>query len=272
MTFITESELREYWKNGQGKLPSFPPKTRFSAAALDFIKAHNIHIIHSSSPKEPEVNQPKADDLATTASGWDKPGQFPVVLSGDIPVCQECGQPLHAKPEHMTQIDSGHFAHKTNPRLLLRGRVDSLHAIVMLTASIARRYELPELARHIDTLAAYCREIMSAEYNLRPVMPLIMMSLSEDQIHDASHWPEKYVGIPHIVPGAQDHEVLHWLNMLRSQCREVEIIAIQAFPQSEFDTENIGASLARAFNRLSSAVYVLELYFTVGVLSWKVRN
>ena len=270
MTYITESELREMWRNGSGQLPIFSQKTRFSAAALDFLKAHQLNVCYTTD--ELPVTEKSKDDISNNNSSWDKPGQYPVVLSGAVPVCQECGTPLFSKPEHMTQIDAGHFAAKTSPRLIFRGRIDSLHAIVMLTASISRKFELPELAKNLDTLAAYCREIMSAEYNFRPVAALVMMGKNENELHEISHWPEKQVGIPHLVPCPRDHEVIHWLNFLRSQSREVEIVALQAFPTTELDTTSVGFSLAHALNRLSSAIYVLELYFQAGILNWKVKG
>lgn len=40
--FVTESELRELWQNGRRPLPAFPPGTRFSPAALDFLRAHGL--------------------------------------------------------------------------------------------------------------------------------------------------------------------------------------------------------------------------------------
>lgn len=257
MSVITESELRELWQNGRGQLPAFPPGTRFSSAAQDFLKTNRVEVRYESAPTVQNVD-------------WNKPGTFPVVLTGPLPVCSECGQPLHAKPEHLTQIDAGHFAPKTSPRLILRGRVDSLHALVMLTASVARRFELPELAQQLDTLAAYCREIMSAEYNLRPAAALTLMGKSEAELHEISHRPDQHLGLPHLVPGPHDHEILHWLNVLRTQAREVEVVALQAFPPDAPDPTGVNASLARALNRLSSAVYVLELYFQAGKLSWKV--
>lgn len=264
MTVITESELRELWQNGRGKIPTFPDGTRFSAAARDFLRAQHLEVQYAP--------QPTTQSSATTSGVWDKPGSFPVILNGPLPVCVECGQAMQAKPEHMTQIDAGHFASKTNPRLVFRGRVDSLHAIMMLTAATARRFELPELAQHLDTLAAYCREIMSAEYNRRKVAKLVMMGKNEAELHEISHWPDKHLGIQHIIPGACDHEILHWLNMLRTQCREVEITSLQVFPQKNHDAEFPGSDLATALNRLSSAVYVLELYFQAGKLNWKVKG
>jgi hypothetical protein len=35
---ITEEELRQDWQNGRGRIPSFPPGTRFTPAALDFLR------------------------------------------------------------------------------------------------------------------------------------------------------------------------------------------------------------------------------------------
>jgi ethanolamine utilization cobalamin adenosyltransferase len=261
MSVFTESELREMWQNGRGQIPPFPPGTRFSAAAQDFLNAHHLDVHFEAAPSPPS-------SFPTTAE-WDKPGTFPVVLTGPVPICAECGQPLPHKPEHMTQIDPGHFAPKTAPRLVMRGRVDSLHGMVMLTAAVARRFQLPELAGGLDTLAAYCREIMSAEYNLRPTAPLVMLGKSENELHEISHWPDRHLGMAHLVPGPQDHEILHWLNVLRTQAREVEIVALTAFPPGNLDPSGVGPSLTRALNRLSSAVYVLELYFQAGKLSWK---
>jgi ethanolamine utilization cobalamin adenosyltransferase len=51
--------------------------------------------------------------------------------------------------------------------------------------------------------------------------------------------------------------MLHWLNVLRTQAREVEVVALSAGPI---------ANLPQALNRFSSAVYVLELYWKAGKL------
>lgn len=43
MAFITEAELREKWKNGTTQF-NFPAETRFSPAALDFIKTWSLDV------------------------------------------------------------------------------------------------------------------------------------------------------------------------------------------------------------------------------------
>jgi len=39
---ITEEELREAWRNGQGRLPDFPADARFTPAARDFLAARGL--------------------------------------------------------------------------------------------------------------------------------------------------------------------------------------------------------------------------------------
>ena len=255
---ITESELREMWREGKNPLPPFPAGTNFTPSALDFLKSHNLQPRFGT-------DEPPPPATASSPAGqpeWDKPGSFPVVLSGPIPVCEECGQPLTHKPEHMTQLDAGHFAPKTNPRIKLRGQVDMLHALVMLISAEAREKNLSLLAAHLDTLAAYCREIQSADYNNRPVSDLLLAGKPVEEIHAISHYPDQYLGIPHIVPGSADPAILHWLNYLRTVARQVEILALEVYPPPNRE------DLAQALNRFSSGVYYLELLFRTGALSW----
>lgn len=259
---ITEAELRELWRDGQNPLPAFPNGTRFSPSAQDFLKAHQLDVqFEDTAPTG--LPQPKE---------WNKPATFPVVFSGPVPVCMVCGQPLPHKPDHMTQLDAGHFAAKTHPRIKFRGQLDSLHAWVMLAAAEARGYNLPDLAGGLDTLAAYCREIQSAEYHGRPVQPLTLRGKNEAELREISHHPNQQLGLAHLTPGPSDHSILHWLNVLRTQSRELEVIALEIYGPKEHthdDKEGPG-SIPRALNRLSSAVYVLELWFKRGDLGWKV--
>lgn len=264
---ITESELRELWREGRNPLPPFPAGTSFTPSAQDFLKSHNLQPQFETEEQRPLATAPTAPYPAPSEPlvkpEWDKPGIFPVVFTGPIPVCIECGQPLKHKPEHMTQLDAGHFAPKTDPRIKLRGQVDMLHALVMLVAATAREKHLPLLATHLDTLAAYCREIQSADYNNRPVGDLLLAGKTSEEIHAISHHPDQYLGIPHIVPGPEDPGILHWLNYLRTVARQVEITALEVYPPPNRE------DLSLALNRFSSGVYYLELLFRSGAIAWR---
>ena len=275
---ITESELRELWQNGKATLPAFPPGTRLSPAAQDFLKTHRLEIRFESPAQSPTLADPRsgaegANPLISIlpTPAWDKPAEFPVVLTGPAPVCAICGQPLAHKPDHMTQLDVGRFAPKTHPRVRFRGQLDSLHALVMLAAAESRRYQLPRLAEGLDTVAAYCREIQSAEYHGRAVQPLVVLGKSEDDLHAISHWPDRHLGLPHLTPGSTDHAILHWLNFARTMTREIEIVALDIYGPNEHthDDQSAVGTIPHALNRLSSAMYVLELLFKRGDLGWK---
>jgi len=257
---ITESELRELWRDGKNTLPTFPPDTRFSPAAQDFLKDHQLEVQFSNPPN------------SQTSVDWNKAAAFPVVLSGPLPVCAVCGQPLQRKPDHLTQLDAGHFADKTHPRIKLRGQIDSLHALIMLVAAEGRRYQLPKLADGLDTLAAYCREVQSAEYHGRAVQSLKLLDKNEDELHQISHHPNQHLGMPHLIPLPTDHSILHWLNVVRTQTRELELTALEIYGPKEHTHEDTGTpgTLPHALNRLSSAVYVLALLFRRGDLGWHV--
>jgi len=267
MAIVTEAEIRERVRRPtEGMCLTFAPGTRFSPAAQDFLKQWQVNVRF----EEAAIDLALADGrpATTEASGrpeWDRPGSFPVRLEGDMPTCSLCGQPVQVKPDHMTQIVALHFATKHVPRLRFRGQVDSLHGLCLLAQARARHFNLFELAEHLSTLAAYCREILSAEYNEREVASLELAGLDEAQLREYSQQPERHLGIEHIVPGVEDHEILLWLNYLRCQAREVEIEALQAFTDVPCYPPR-RPDLARALNRFSSAVYYLELLLRAGKL------
>jgi hypothetical protein len=47
---ITEEELRQAWQNGRGRIPAFPPGTRFTPAALDFLKVRDPGVLQACAP------------------------------------------------------------------------------------------------------------------------------------------------------------------------------------------------------------------------------
>ena len=59
---ITEAELREMWRDGRGSIPPFPPGTRFSPSAQDFLKTHSIDIVFSTSPSPQSLISPARGD------------------------------------------------------------------------------------------------------------------------------------------------------------------------------------------------------------------
>jgi hypothetical protein len=78
---ITEEELRQEWQNGRGRIPTYPPGTRFTPSALDFLKVREPGAIQASAP-------PRACLAATDSSRRELkavPGQRLVYTALDVP-------------------------------------------------------------------------------------------------------------------------------------------------------------------------------------------
>jgi ethanolamine utilization cobalamin adenosyltransferase len=246
---ITESSLREQLRTPtMGATVAVPPGATLSPSAQDFVAQWKLQL---------EETGPGGGSAARGPT-WDRPAGFPVVRGEQVPVCVTCGSEVVTKPDHLTQLDAYHFAPKTTPRIRLRGRLDTLHAQVLLAAARARDLEEAPVADALSTVAAYCRELVSAEYHERTVAPLELDGRDEAALRAATHAPESELGVAHVTPAADDPELLHVLNLLRCQTREVEIAALDAFPSPHHP---YGASITHALNRLSSAIYYLELRF-----------
>lgn len=245
---VTESALREQLRHPRtGATVRVPAGATLSPAAADFVAQWRlvVHAGEADTGLRPGV-----------APSWDRPSSFPVASSTQTPRCTCCGGEVTDKPDALTQLNSCHFALKTAPRIRLRGRIDSLQAYALLAGAHALAEGHRVLAGHLDTVAAYCRELLSAEYNERPAAAPEIDGQDEQAVHRATHDPRGTLGIDHLAPSVADPEVLHHLNVLRCQVREVELVALEVFdsPHHPF-----GASIVHGLNRLSSTVYYLEL-------------
>lgn len=252
MPIITEAELRDRVRQPQlGMRLSLPRGTMFSPSAADFVKQWHIEVVY-----EDPTSVAREAGLADRAD-WDKPSVFPVNFAGEIPHCITCGSQLKNKPEHMTQLNNTIFAPKNTDRIRLRGKIDTLQSLCLLVGALAKEKSSTWLADLLDSLAAYCREMMSAEYNERPVQPLTIDGLDEAQLRKVTHDPQANLGLPHLAPGSSDSILLLYLNFLRCTARETELSVIDCFGGEGGGKDPFG--LVQAMNRMSSAVYYLEL-------------
>ena len=262
---ITEAELRDQLRRPtSGAQVTIPAGARLSPSATDFVNQWSLVVVEGGAvpTPAPTAAQPAASVGGVADEDWDKASVFPVNFEGAIPTCTCCGMAVTKKASNMTQLNAEHFALKTHPRIKLRGRVDSLHSLVLLTQRKAAEAGETELARDLGTIAAYCRELTSAEYNERPVAELRLQTWTAEAIHKVTHDPKGTIGIEHLTIDVNEPELQHWLNMARTDAREIEITAMEAFPSPHHP---FGASICHAFNRLSSTFYFLQLRLKAGV-------
>ena len=156
------------------------------------------------------------------------------------------------KPEHMTHLNGEVLVPKTHPRIVFRGKLDSLEAQLLLAIRA-----LPEESGALTEILTRVREILRAEVLETPLEEKPLCGLRQKEIRTRSQHPQDYFGIPHFMPSPEDPASVLRLNALRAQVREAELSAAAAFGRERED-------LLRALNRLSSLLYVLMLQIKGG--------
>ena len=246
MTVISEADLRTQLRcPSRGAVVDVPPGASLTPSARDFIKEWGLQV-REVLTEEPGTGRPASLHESI----------FPVVKPEQPPRCGTCQGEITRKPDALTQLNATQYVHKTHPRIRLRGQADSLHALVLMTQAQSTSLGPPWLTEALGVLAAYCRELTSAEYNERPVDSLELPGWDEKAIHKATHDPDGVLGVPHATIDGTSPILMHWLNLCRTQCRELELTALGTFPDPEHP---FGPSLNHALNRLSSAFYLLQL-------------
>ncbi|MDR2753881.1 MAG: hypothetical protein LBB50_06195 [Oscillospiraceae bacterium] len=167
---------------------------------------------------------------------------------GEMPMTQQSPVP-GGKPEHMTHLNGTTLVLKTHPRIQLRGKLDSLEALVLLTLQEAQGAQRQQL----EEVYTFTQAILGCEVKATPMPPLRLFGLNSAELRRASHHPKEFAGIAHPVPHGDMGRLSLALNYLRTQVREAELCAVNAF------AKGTRPDLIEALNRLSSAVYLLFL-------------
>lgn len=151
--------------------------------------------------------------------------------------------------ELKTSLNAREKIFKSDFRIELRGRLDSLNAQIILfqANSDSREFiqDLEEVRSIINKIQACeaCGKIFSEK--------LILWELDEDEIHERSHNPKKFFNKGHLLLNYKMGRIASEINFLRTLIRETEICACRAF--NDADSFNI----IHVLNRLSSALYIL---------------
>ena len=158
--------------------------------------------------------------------------------------------------EHLTNLLGASVVSKTHPRIELRGRFDELNARIILVQTQARDAGLPALETDLEEVRAKITELMSCEVRDTPCGDFSLWGLSDEEIRQRSHTPERYYGLGHILPHPDMGRWAAEINLLRTLVREAELCACRAFDGGA-DGSVTRPDIVRALNRLSSALYIL---------------
>lgn len=169
----------------------------------------------------------------------------------------EDGRPLAVKPEHMTHLYGNVLVAKTHPRIVLRGKLDSLEAEILCLQAQAAEAGRAELAEDLGELMDFCRHLMESEVTAGPLREWKLLGLDQEELRRRSQHPREYYGIGHPRPEAVLGIWYARLNRLRALSRETELAAVTAFLQPDGSVSR--PELVQGYNRMSSAIYLIML-------------
>lgn len=156
------------------------------------------------------------------------------------------------KPEHMTHLNADVLVSKTHPVIRFRGSIDRLEAELLLCG-----WKLPRLREPLGELLEQARQLIACDVLGEPVKKTTLLGMTEQELREKSHFPQKYFSQPHFMPGFEDGEGVLELNRLRSLIRIAELDAVHAF--CDRDGLPTREDILKALNRMSSAVYIMMI-------------
>ena len=219
---LQEKEVRENLRNRNGKRVFYLAKgDQLASSARDFLSRERIEIL----PAE----QAKPDRYQLLSGGW-----------------------LEEKPEHMTHLNAQILVPKTHPRILFRGKLDTLEAELLLCQQAAEHLVSP-----VGEILALARRLIRCDVLEEPVPQEKLCGLTEEEQRRHSHFPQTYYGQPHFMPAVTDGPGILQLNRARCAAREAELAAVAAFSDREGNPTRL--DMLRALNRMSSMLYLLMI-------------
>lgn len=153
----------------------------------------------------------------------------------------------------MTCLDAETTVPKSHPRIMLRGKLDTLlaSAILARTRFDPENNLSPYLKECLADVVNWVMGVLTAEVSGGECAEGFMGGMDAPALRAVSRDPRKYLGMDPPVPGIGMGENAALLNWLRALARETEVAAVRNYPERE--------DIASSLNRLSSAVYVLVL-------------
>ena len=219
---LNEKELQENLRNRDGKRVFYLSKgDQLTSSARDFLNRERIAVLPAEQAKQP----------------WYR------LLNGGY---------LEEKPEHMTHLNAEFLVPKTHPRILFRGKLDTLEAELLQCQLAAEHLNTP-----LGEILALARQLIRCDVLEEPVKSEKLCALTEAEIRTRSHFPQEYYGQPHFMPSASDGAVIARLNRTRCAAREAELAAVAAFSDREGNPTR--DDILRALNRMSSMLYILMI-------------
>ncbi|MCR8843516.1 cobalamin adenosyltransferase [Paenibacillus sp. SC116] len=285
MAVITESELRKHFRNQNLKevaVYEVVKGTILTPSAKSFLTDHQIELrfIQPGLASAPEAeslrttsSMSEASESANTSAASSAPNrEVKLQITRNLDTEPQTamkkrfrtlyGGFLETKPEHMTHLYGNMLVFKDHPRIVFRGKLDSLETKLLEAQISCHKLNMAKLVEDLEEVLQFVRRIVRCEVLSEPIEEFHLLGMTPIELREQSHFPKKHFGLEHFQPSFDMGEAVVVINALRTMTRETELLAYQAFKKEhgEADREDIILSL----NRLSSLFWIIMFRIRVG--------
>ena len=252
MAVLTESLLRSKWKNEKFTEYLAGKNEVITPSAREFLKEKGVKLTigeNGGADDKKHVHRiphPVYEKEATSNVAHD-PKRYKNFYTEEY---------YSEKPEFMTQIRADLLVFKDDPRIVFRGRIDSLEAEMLRGMLLMRHDKNEDLFKGLKDIYLHLRKIMRAEVLGEPIKSFSVLGKDYEEIRKITHHPSDHFPGGHLVMTGEEKPAVIHLNVLRTSVREVEIVAVTAFRSG---TEVERKDIIESLNRLSSALYYLMM-------------
>lgn len=242
MDILTEADLRSGRVASESGKITVDKGTFITPLAKEYIRDNHIELVYAVKSK------------SGGSFGKGVMSYTPIPKSGDARyVDYVTGEHYAEKPEHMTHLYGNVLVVKNHPRILLRGKFDSLEALIMQTQITSCEEGYQNIADELEEVMDFVQMLLACEVKNEPVPDIKIFGMNSQRLRYVSHHLTEEFGIQHSVPHYSMGKVCAALNILRTFIRETELYAVSAFA----DEGNSRNDIVEALNRLSSCVYII---------------
>jgi len=247
MSLITESSLRELFKREVPRSVEVKKGDILTPSARQYLKERGVCISegleHHNSEEGRKIIENKYKDFSPIEEGF-KP-KYVSYYDGGL---------FETKPEHMTHLKGNKLVYKDDPRIVFRGRLDSLQSTILEIQIQFLLHANKILVKELDEILNLVRQTLRAEVKDETISIQTLLDLSEDDLREHSHHPKKHYGVEHFVPDISMGLEVVLLNRIRTEVRELELVAMKTFKR---EGEVTRADIILVLNRMSSAIYIM---------------
>jgi len=248
-----------------GELPACEAAARAFAAAV-------VDVGHAPTDAARSARA-AGEALSARPAGPSGTGRYRVLATGER---------LAEKPEHLTHlVDDASLVEKTHPRIVLRGKLDTLQGLLLEAQCAADEDDARGLVGELGEALELSRKLVGAEVTGQPLAAWSLGGLDPKELRWASHHTQELFGVPFMFPSVRQGPVVARLYTARAYAREAEVALYAAFPSAEApdapdapdaSVTSDRADLKLALNRLSSALYLMTVKYLAGRLGGRARK